>query len=122
MNIIKNKDNPNMLVYYLYKNVYKDLKRIKNAGKEISLTDLYRLLRPSFQEAPSKPYTNRAINKFNNTVRRGKASGLSQVGGFLYLIESNFDIYGGYNSAPKLEEKEILTDAELMDIDNRVNL
>lgn len=122
MNRIKNTDNPNMLVYYLYKNVYKDLKKIKKEGKEISLTDLYRLLRPSFQEAPSKPYTNKAINKFNNTVRRGKASGLNQVGSFLYLIESNFNIYGGYNRAPELEEKEILTDAELMEIDNKVSL
>lgn len=122
MNRIKNTDNPNMLVYYLYKNVYKDLKKIKKEGKEISLTDLYRLLRPSFQEAPSKPYTNKTINKFNNTVRRGKASGLSQANSFLYLIESNFNICGGYNSAPKLEEKEILTDAELIEIDNRASL
>ena len=111
---IKNTDNPTMLVYYL--NKYRaEIKRIAEAKTgTYTLVDFYRVVRPAFIEAPSKPYTNATINRYSATVRRGKASAEAQARQIMYVLERNDDLYGyGGGFRKPLEPKDIISDSEL---------
>jgi hypothetical protein len=112
--LVKNTENPAMLVFYLNKH-RKEIKRIADAPKgTYTLTEFYRVVKPAFVEAPSKPYTNATINKYSATVRRGKASAESQARSIMYVLERNDELYGygGGNRKP-LEPKDIISDEEL---------
>jgi len=114
MGFVKNTDNPKMLVFYLNKHRNKIVEIASAPEGTYRLTDLYRTVRPAFVEAPSKPYTNNFINKFGNTVRRGKASSKSQAKNMVNLLNRNDTLfgYGGGHRKP-FESKYILSDEEL---------
>lgn len=111
---IKNIDNPTMLVHYL--NKYRaEIQRIAEAKTgTYTLVEFYRVVRPAFIEAPSKPYTNVTINKYSATVRRGKASAEAQARQIMHTLERNDDLYGyGGGFRKPLEPKDIISDTEL---------
>ena len=121
MTNIKNTDNPNMLVYYLYHtgNTWQELNRIAKDPTE-TLPNFYRAIREALIAAPSKPYTNIKCNKLANTVRLGRAKACNQAKDLVRLVRRNFEIYGGFGyKAYAKEPKEILTDTELDNLDSK---
>lgn len=115
---MKNTENPAMLVYYLNK-YREEIEQIANAPEgTYTLTGFYRVIKPALVEAPSKPYTNAAVNKYSKVVRRGKASPKSQAKGILYILDRNDELYGyGGGQRKELEPKDIISEEELQELE-----